>query len=72
VSDKLLRKHATAMAEKLPFAVQQSILELRPVMGPGEATLADRLQFEVAGLCKKRLARLLGTAPGQKAPAHTH
>ena len=61
VSDKFMLRIAADMSKKIIGALQPSIQELRAVMGPAEEAMAERLAFEIMGICKKRTAKFLGT-----------
>jgi serine/threonine-protein kinase HipA len=59
VSSKYIVKLAQSMAEKILPALQTAIAELKPAFSHSEKIMANRLQTEVASLCKKRSAKLL-------------
>lgn len=61
VSEKFILRTAADMSGKVLAALQPCIQELSAVMGPSEKAMAERLAFEITGICKKRTAKFLGT-----------
>lgn len=59
-SDKYVAKLAAEIAKNIPEALEESIAEITKIMGPNEATMAERLALKIHGNCKKFEQRVLG------------
>lgn len=65
VSERYMTKLAKSMSESITSAMQAATSDFRSSFGHSEKTMAERLGYEVASICKKRSAKFFAHSNSQ-------
>lgn len=69
VSERYITKLAKNISESITPAMKDAISDLRSSFGHSEKTMAERLGYEVASICKKRSAKFFASGHSQTGPS---